>query len=225
MPRGHSSSSRIVRDPETGQFRRASDVSHHKHVDEREAFSGVLQTNIPAADLTTGNDQVTVDGDEAEIIDFTDLIESDEVFVAHRVELNVAVRPQRTATAEHAIRMDYQLRSGDSGLDPDRAGSGTQEIGIADVTQDQSDDDDVIFNGGLQGSGDFADSSAGVGAGGDQRHVQHVIDYPPLDLPGPGFDGDDELYVPHALDILGSDDQGAEVFFAATMHGQTYEWE
>lgn len=222
---GHHSGSRIVRDPETGQFRRASDVGHHKHVDEREVFSGVLQTNIPPADLTTGNDQVSVTGDEAEIIDFTEYLDSDEVFVAHRVELNVAVRPQRTATAEHAIRADYQLRSGDSALDPDRAGSGTQETGIADVTQDDSDDDDVIFSGGFQGSGDFADSSTSLAAGADQSQIQHVINYPAIDLPGPGFDGDDEVYIPHALDILGSDDQGAEVFFATVMHGQTYDWD
>lgn len=225
----------VHRDPETGRF--VSDDSDGYmapffydgddrgaiDVDATETFTAALQYFIPAADLSTGSDTATVDGEEAIAVDFTEFLDSDEVFVAHSFDLHVQITPNRTATAEHVINCDYALR-GDGQLGPVTLGIGsTRSDGIIDVFQEESEDDDIIFQGAITGSGDLADSTNSLAGGADQTHADHSVTFPEAALPAPAFDQDDELYVPARIQVRGSDDQGINVRFAVTARGKTYD--
>lgn len=211
-------STKIVRDPNTGRFRRADGP---EDTDEREVITARVISVIPPADLTSGTDVATVTGSDAEIVDFTDLLENDEVFVAHRIAMGVQLAPGETATAEHTYRVRYLLRGDVGDFLP---GGPVQSVGIVDLQQSQIDDHDVIFAGYVAGAGDHRDTVTGTGGGAMNTRVDHVVEYPGLELPAPGWDRDDELTVPHRIVAGGSDDQAFRVEFTLHMVGTIYDF-
>lgn len=212
----------VHRDPDTGKFVADHDDRGAVDLDATEVFTGKLLWQIPAADVTAGSDTQELSGEAAQILDFTDYLGSDEVFVTHAVNMEVQLSAGQTATAEHVIETDYHLRSQGNveeviGVTPQ------EEEGIVDVANVDADDDDIIFNGFVAGGGDFADSATGLAGGGNLNHVSHDMNYVDADLPGPAFDQDDELYVPQQILVTGSDDQSARGIFTVTVYGATYD--
>lgn len=213
----------VHRDPDTGKFVSDDDDGmDYVDVDGTEVYTGQLSTEVAAADLSTGEDSVTIDGEAAEVIDFTQYLSSDEVFVCHAIELTVTSEPDRTASAEHNFNIQYTARRNSEPL----LGTGQpdQPSGIGITAATDSAEDDVLLSGLVNGAGDFADSASGVSGGQDAVNQVRSFSWVQNDLPAPAFDQDDEVYIPHYLVIRGSDDQTFGCEFIVTLYGKTYDY-
>lgn len=214
----------IRRDPETGQF-----VSPSRRDGGRRAatFSGFWRGEVVAADITSGTDTVVVDGTDATVLDFTERLDSDEVFEMHHLEAVIAVMPEATATAEHSYKMLYALVSDAIAFfDQDSLDTFTTDVTSpfnVEVSREELDDDSILLLGNFSSAGDFRDTATGTGGGSDNNTGFHSMSWPAMDLPPPAFDQDDELAFPHTVDIVASDDQGINVHAAVTAHGVTME--
>ena len=218
-------SGRLIRDPETGQFMSVDEDDRGVHdVDEPERVEGVQRLRIPPADLSTGDTDEDNEGQTAEVIDFGDVLGSDEVFLPHIANLEVQIDAGQDATAEHLYRNRYWLRSqptlGDALV---LNTSFPLASGVLDVATDQSDDDDIIFSGYVVGAGDLRDTATGTAAGGSYTHVQHHRNFLQEQLPLPAYDQDDELYIPSRTRVRGSDDQSFNIHFVASLVGRIVE--
>lgn len=211
----------VVRGPD-GKFQSVTDAGYD--VDETAVFSGSMEYIIAAADITTGKDQFDVTGEAAEIIDFTDYLDADDTFLCNRAEVFVQIAPERTATAEHIAQVEYQVRK-ESGLELTTLNEGNdiRDTGSVSTDRHHSDEDDIIVVGTVAGNGDFADSAAGLAAGGAMNQAQHVVNYPGAGLPPRQFDEDDEVFIPTRILLDGSDDQGFVLRYAVTLHGTTVD--
>lgn len=205
----------VVRDPDTGKFVSVDDPDHHHH-QERETVSGFMVFDVDPADLSTGVDTFNVEGSDAIVLDFSSELDHDEVFVLDRLETIAQVDPERTATAEHLYDWRYFARVG-TGDAPDLEDEVT--VGAVQVQRDQREEDSIIHAGTVVGSGDFADSTNGLGGGADQRSQHHVIEYSGLDSAAPSIDEDDEISLPSVFRVNGSDDQGLRLTTAMTAIG------
>lgn len=213
----------VVRDPDSGKFMSVGDAAEFDDVDDPDVYSGTLLVSIDAADLTTGTDNFLVTGDVTEVIDWTPYLDADEVFVCHAVEMVAQLVPDRTATAEHHVSVDYELRSA-STLAADAGNGDVQTQGAVTTFVNDSDESDVLVAGGLSGHGDFADSVNGLAAGAAIAPVTHSVNWPAMALNPPTFDEDDELHIPQSLEVKGSDDQGINVRYDVVCYGRTVDY-
>lgn len=191
------------RDPKTGKFVSGSSLSSWHDVD---AVSAGLTTTVPAADLAGGTSSANVTGETAELIDFGDPLRDDEIFECHVMHLTATLSMPTTATAESAVMMDFNVMTDLGGAGPGikavHYGAGTQRTqGIADVNADQLDDDSILYNGRMTATNSLADSVNGLAAGGDDDRLRETVRFVPDLGVGPRFDEDDELAVPHNIDI------------------------
>lgn len=209
----------VYQDPETGLFKSGSSNSD---LPRRDVVSSSINFGFAAADLTSGVDGQGIDGSDANVIDFDEELDNDEIFALHRLEAVMQIVPQKTATAEHVYRWEYAVRDADDYI-ASTSEPVTDEAGIASVRRDQTTDDDVHFAGTLAGSGDIVDTVNALGGGADQQHRTHVIEYAGLGLRYPVYDQDDELAVPSFVAVNGSADQGVDFNATVTAIGAVHE--
>lgn len=218
----HAFSSGVVRGPD-GKFMSASDLDRADA--HREALVAQQKLGVPAADLTTGNDFFRVDGEESIVIDLEEVLDTDEAFAIHYVELVTSMEPNRTATAEHNITNAYVLATDLVDMGDAPLGDNAVDIsdGVVDIRVDDRENDDVLLAGQVTGSGDIGDSTNGLGAGADHQVFASRVNFPAAGLPTPVVDDDDEIVIANGLAIRGSDDQGANVAHTAVLHGVEFD--
>lgn len=209
----------VRRDPQTGKFMSVNEVPDGR----RDTYIATLSVSVPAADLTTGNDSFQVDGDEVIAVDLEEFLDGDEAFAIHYVTLESSIDPNRTATAEHNALVHALLTTDLINLEFDAMTGTPTEEGAVDIRQAEYNDEDILAAHTLTGSGDFADSAAGVGAGADQQVVETTVNFAAAELPLPVVDDDDDFMIPTGLLIRGADDQGVGVRHTATIHGTEFE--
>lgn len=213
------------RDPKTGKFVSGSSLSSWHDVD---AISGGLTTTVPAADLAGGTTTANVGGETAEIVDFGDPLRDDEIFECHVMHLNATLSLPTTATAESAAMMDFVVLTDFGGAGPGiktvHYGANAQKAqGIADVTADQLDDDSILYNGRMTATNSLADSVNGLAAGGDDDRLREQLRFVPDLGVGPRFDEDDELSIPHDIDIDNVSDHAVVATFDVHLVGSVVE--
>lgn len=194
--------------------------------DNCKVVTGSLTNTVPAADLSGGTISVQVDGEESEVFDFTQVLDSNEVFEAQVVEVTAGLHMPTTATAEGSAQLEWTARTGygvDRAVKSAFYGNPAQvEDGVADINTLTTDADDVLTSGRLSASAGFGDSVNGLGAG-----AEHGFDYrrmPFVNEFGGGvhFDSDDELTIPHTVEIDNVSDHAVEAFFEIVMTGPVH---
>lgn len=194
-----------LRDPETGKFV-AGGGSHGRDLRaDMDAVTGAIKYTIPAADNAGGITVQAVDGEEAELIDFTGVLDDDETFRIEAISLSLSLGLPTTATAEGFGSAGWQLRT-DFGNDIPAGIAGQfnntgpdREEGIIDVVQAQREESDIIEAGVLYAQPSFNDTVTGTGGGGHTAN-QHRYFTPGSDLGAVlTVDEDDELVLPTRL--------------------------
>lgn len=96
----------VRRDPRTGKF--VSGGSGRDWADLTRV-GGVINMTIPAADLAGGVRTEPVNGEEAELIDFTPMLENDEVFETVAATVSASLILPTSATAEGNAMLSFEL--------------------------------------------------------------------------------------------------------------------
>lgn len=208
----------VYRDPETGQF--VSSGEGDDWVDTTR-IAASLHSSIPAADLSGGKANAGVEGEAAEIADFTDVLENDEIFRLRSVQISATFAMPTSATAESSGEVTWALTRGSHAFpffinSPFYNGSVDIEDGIADVTSASDEESAALAIGQLRSEPSFLDTVNGAGGGGingaDHRTVQ-------FGKAGPAFDRDDELRLVHEFDVDGVSDHAVDASWHTLLHG------
>lgn len=207
----------VYRDPNTGKF-----VSEDgEHDGQMHTMVGRVNYAIPAADLSGGSNQVVLGGSDAELINFSDTLESGETFRPAGLYVTAVARAHTTATAEGAFDATFMVsREGDApdtlyNSSPFWDSSGIDEKQEVDIQRASDSEDSAIYIGQLASEPSAADSTNGLGLGGyndaDRRYIpgQFVGD----------LDADDELYAPVDLAVDNISDHGVQLDIVAAIHG------
>lgn len=186
------------RDPHTGQFVSGGGSGG----DGWDKVAGNLMAEIPAADLaggtSTGNESNTVDGELATVIDFSSILEHEEMFDVEWLYLDTVLYAPTTATAEGTVWAEWEL-SRESTMSVQHAsnpfinGAVKGEDGLLDVGQSQAEESSLLASGQMVGTPSFGDSTNGLGAGSDVDRTRQQ--FPVFE----SFDEDDEIYFPVEL--------------------------
>lgn len=207
------------RDPQTGQFVSGGSVPFS----ELDVVTGSLASTIPAADLsgTTGS-EVTF-GEQTIAVDFTPVLDRNEVFQVERLEAVATLTLPTSATAESSGEVEWAVRS-DIGEGEIAAGKSfynsfvAREDGIIDINQHQTDEaDDLLVAGRLTGESSLLDTVNGAGAGGIHGHERAGVVY---DGAGPRYDENDALSIPHSFSFDAISDHAITASFDLMLWGQ-----
>lgn len=212
------------RDPKTGKF-----VSGGGALDWSDVtvINGEYHSEIPAADLAGGKTSVTVDGDSTELIDFTPLLASDEVYVIDSCRINAVLAGPTSATAEGSMFVTYALggdSSGGGGIPQFYGGSTHKEDGIVDIKQGSGEISPRWYTDQLAGTPSMRDTATGTAGGSDWgSHDDWVHFSTLLGARGPVYDRDDEIYLPHQIAVDGIDDHAVQASWTVTLYGTVDE--
>lgn len=211
----------VRRDPQTGQFVSGGEDA----ADDR--LTGSISSTVPAADLSGGTASQAVDGETAEVIDFTQVLDSDEVFEVAALTVEASLSLPTTATAESAAQLNWTV-SNDLGasqvINPVHYGnSAMEEQGIADVRAEQWDDDGTLATGHLVAESSVGDSTNGLGAGAENDRERIRIPFWGDYGSGPVFDQNDELTAPHQFYIDNVDDHAVLATIVCHLEGNVTE--
>lgn len=210
------------RDPQTGKFLSGGVDSW---ADIR-TVSGAMNSTIPAADLAGGTGNAVVNGENSEIVDFSNLLDNDEIFEVLAGQFVATLSMPTTATAESAARLNWVLR-GDlgegAGEHPGHYGFGAErEDGIVDIRSQQYWDADRLAVGHLTATNSVVDTVNALGAGGDDGFDRVDLEFGHLGA-GPQFDSDDEVGVPHTVYFDNISDHAVEAGFDVHLVGTVHE--
>lgn len=221
----------VARDPDTGQFVSIDESGGiFEEMDRHTRLSAGFATTIPAADLDGDNNQV-VDGQAAQMVDFDDYLDSDEVFALRYLDTTATVSSPVTASAEGHVSLSYAFVDdlgvlSSTGIEGARPtfyfGNPVREEGIADIRTLAEDDDDTLLAGHIECAAGFGNTAGGVGGGEDVGANEKQIDFRDTGAM-PLFDEDDELGINHAIDTDNIDDTAVTAAFTAVLHGTVYE--
>lgn len=215
----------VRRDPDSGKF-----VSGSGGVDwsETTAVEASYTSLIPAADLSGGTGQHNVDGEEAEIIDFSEVMANDEVFEVLGIQMSANLGLPTTATAEGSATFRFGLGSssdrsvhGNSG--PFYAGGFDVEQDSVDVQKSQNVDPGILLNGNLYAEPSHSDTTNGLAAGAAPANEQWVVSPEEALGASPVYDRDDELYLVHEIDVDNISDHAVRAAVLLTVHGRVEE--
>lgn len=213
-----------ARDPETGKFVSGSKQVHR---DDGDTLLADLVAVIPAADLSGGTVRPKMEGEAAELVDFGNVLDSDEVFEVYRLSLMVTLSMPTTATAEGSAQADYTLTDDLTdfvGTTGTFYGSTPQrETDIIDIRVNQHDQDDWLVNGRLVAAPSVADSAAGLAAGSDNGIQLHNVPYLAYFGSGPRFDEDDEIGVPTQIAVDNVSDHAVQFTADLLIEGEIFE--
>lgn len=206
----------VYRDPRTGQFVSGDGGGMG------DVFSARLSTTIPAADLAGGQQgKEGVTGEEAILVDFTPYLDSDEVFECREVNLGATLSLPTTATTEGSAYVDFALRSDFGEVVPGRPthyGAGAdREDGVADINHGQSEDDAIMALGHLYAENSVVDTVNALGAGSDHSQDRQYVQ---MDK---AFDQDDEVVIPHYINVDNISDHALVVGFDVRLVGEISE--
>lgn len=206
------------RDPRTGQFVSGSS--------EEESITAGLGMNIPAADLSGGNNAQYVDGEEATLVDFTEVLDSDEVFEIHSLMLANAYYAPTTATAEGSALVEWELTPDPNGSSGAYAGtafwnsSPDREEGIADMFMSQTDGEETLSVGVMGVIPSLNDTTNGTGAGGDWENERVNLGWEdPIEM-----DANDALYLNQHHHFDNISDHAVSMQSRAVLKGRTVEF-
>jgi hypothetical protein len=208
----------VHRDPETGRY--VSDShSMARLCPSADRYVGSLGYRIPAADLS-GTSEQTVNGEDAEILDFDALVGDDEILEVYAIHLETVLAGPTTATAESAMTATWALRTDYGGIGEIQAASEAfgvnspdTEEGIVDVIQSQEADDDILASGTHYAEASFRDTSNGTGGGSDSSRERTELQLA-SDLDSVlHVDIEDEITIPTQIRAQEVDDHA--VFFGA----------
>lgn len=209
------------RDPRTGKFVSGGDSA----ADDR--ITGSISTTVPAADLAGGIEEIGVDGERAEVIDFTSILDSDEIFEVAAMTTTVALSGPTTATAEGSLQLNWTVATDLSEsrvINPVFFGKSVHRTqGVADIRQAQWDDDSVLTNGLLTATPSMRDTATGTAGGSHEGFDRERIGFWDEFGSGPVFDQDDELTAPHKLYCDGVDDHAIVATILVSLEGNVSE--
>lgn len=217
------------RDPKTGKF-----VSSDGCVTRNDADTVMADfvSVIPAADLSGGTTTPSdgrVEGEDAEIVNFSNLLDSDEVFEIYRLTLMTSLSLPTTASAEGSAQADYTLTDDLTdfvGTTGSFYGAGPEiQTGIVDIRANQFDDDDWLVNGRLWASPSHSDSAAGLAAGSDAMSQLHEVGYLSEYGGGPRFDEDDEIAITHEITVDNVSDHAVQFTADLLLVGEIFDLE
>lgn len=227
--RGHISESQLMaaRDPETGQFvsgGAAGGIDWSK----LDVAVGGINVNIPAADNTGATGSDASFGDNVEVIDFTQFLDSGEVFESLMMRWAGRLWLPTTATAEGtAVMVGGLTLTGDSestvfglhqyGAAPQR------EDGRLNISNHDNVDNDVLHNFTLAATAGFRDTTTGTGGGAEDGYDSAFYDYVSNGVTGPKFDDNDTLYMPFRLAQQEIADHGISMVGKVTIVGHVSE--
>lgn len=208
----------VYRDPETGKFVSSGDGDDWI---DTTRIAASLHSAIPAADL--GGNKVTagVDGEEAEIADFTDILDNDEIFRLRSLQVTGTFAMPTTATAESAGQVTWELTSDSTGM-PFDIGSPyfnnqiEQEEGIVDINSHSDEASSALAVGQMRAEASFLDTVNALGGGGINGSDRRTIDF---GREGPAYDRDDELNLVHEFDVNGVSDHAVTASWHTLLHG------
>lgn len=210
----------VRRDPQTGKFV-ASAGEERSHT-----VLGRLNSEIPAADNSGGVTTQQVEGEDAEIVDFNEVVDGDEIFHLRRFILSATLWMPTTATAESSGYVSYGIsgslgRPGPVHTSPTHfSGAIGQQEGIVDLSQSSVHDDSVIYAGVLATEASHSDTTNNVSGGGFGQTDQRVFHFNEGEFV---FDADDELVVPHEIETENVSDHAIQAMWMLTLHGTIEE--
>lgn len=207
------------RDPVTGKFVSSDRAGKQKTV------VASLASSIPAADLAGNLTIQTVTGDEAMLVDFTPILDNDEVFSLDAIQGRAFLAGPTTSTAEGEIRCEYGLTR-DFGVRPGSINSSPywgpqdRDSGIVDIQAGQHTDTSEFWTSQLAATPSHSDSVNGLAAGADidRERIQWS-----WSGDGPQFDESDEVVVPHELTCDNISDHAIEFDVAVRFEGRVRE--
>lgn len=218
----------VRRDPETGKF---VSGSSRDNVDRWENLHGTVAVNIPAADLGGGTVAEQFDTPEAELINFSEVLDNDEVFNLELMQATVSAFASTTATAEGSLDVGYGITRDMFDAAPlftratHTANLPTTDFqqGTVDGAVAQNDNDGLLITGSLYAEPSVGDSTNGLGAGAGPAN--EVREFAPLRDMGRtiGFDQDDELYVIGELNVNNVSDHGVSFITTVDLHGHVLD--
>lgn len=213
------------RDPDTGQY--VSSDSHPEWNDMTTIFGGVGY-GIPAADLAGGSHFDNVAGEESQVVDFSPVLDNDEVFVLHQMTGYAWIGMPTTATAEGSMAFEYGLVTDLGAIQP--SGPTTPpgplsndldaETDTVDVTQYQDEETNILHTSALYAEAGLADTVNALAAGGspsreDFRQV--------FGQNGPGFDRSDEVLAPAEFHVDNVSDHSVNASVGVLLRGRIHD--
>lgn len=216
----------VQRDPETGQFV-AVEGQRLEGYHETTALTGWVSGTIPAADLAGGTtDQDQLVGEEVELVDFSGVLASDEVFEVVQMVVSAGLWIHTTNTAEAAARGQVVV-SRESDLNDFRAsfwaGTPDSEQGVWDVQAGNLERAEVLHRSHLFTTNQYGDSTNGLGAGSDIDRDRRTYPFRALYGSGPMFDQDDELYAPMTVETDNISDSALEQEVVVHLRGVVHQ--
>lgn len=185
-------------------------------------FVGRMVSSIAAADLGGGTVFEEVIGSDPTILDFTQHLDSGEIFEAWSVQGRAVLALPTTATAESSAYVQYAISGGTE--DRVAPASPTVLTGQEDVSngskvsisRDWEENDSVVYVGDMAAEASLADTTNGLAGGADHDADEIDAEFADtFDGIGPQFDSDDELTVPHTFDIRNVSDH--DVIFGVAL--------
>lgn len=206
------------RDPRTGQF--VSDDDHDDWTDTTR-IAASMHSSIPAADLGGGVVTEGVEGAEAQIAEFTDILENDEIFHLHSLQISATFAMPTTATAESSGECTWVLTRGSHAYpffinSPFYNGSVDAEDGIVDITSHSEEESQALAVGQMRAEPSFKDTVNALGAGGQNDADHRTVHFGPR---GPAYDRDDELYLVHEFDVDNVSNHAVDASWHCLLHG------
>lgn len=191
------------RDPSTGQF--VSGSGGHAWTNQKRIM-GIQSQTIPAADLSGGTTELDIKGDHAELVDFSDSLENDEIFHTDAAYVASYLGMPTTATAEGAAVLNYEIGSDSAGILTESTptffgGNQNGSSGIADSSYASTEGREQWFVDQLYAEASLNDTVNGTGAGAAPAQNQEMISFAADLGAGPAYDRDDEIYAPAELQI------------------------
>lgn len=189
----------VRRDPQTGKF--VSGGGDHSWA-ETNQITGAISYTIPAADLSGGTGTTGSTEHHSELVDFTHILDNDEVFLLDAMMVVASFYLPTTATAEGSGAFSYAIgpESGAVGsvlhTSPFYLGSADKSDGIVDINQEMKEGENVLHVGQLHGEASLADTTNSLAGGAEYENEREFISFRKDIGAQPAFDADDELYCP-----------------------------
>lgn len=215
----------VRRDPQTGKF--VSGGGHGLNWHDRTQISGHMHWSIPAADLGGGTLNANATGGPTEIVDFTPVLENDEVYRLSTLHVSAYLGFPTTATAESSGMVSFDINSdGDpiasSGGNPFYEGA-NDEDGVIDIVHGSTESDSSIYYADLIGEASVGDTVNGVGSGSDYENMTEWIAFDQMLGGGPVYDRDDELYCPVDVRVDNAADHSISGGVSVMLYGHVEE--